>query len=76
MSPHRADAFGVAGVAELAAQVGDAHVEGAIDAVVIAAIQSLIQRVAGLNLIGVRGEEDEQVELVARQRDRLFAQCH
>ena len=68
VAPHGADAVRRAGVAELLAQVRDAHVERAVETVVLALVQLQVQRLARLDLAGAAREEKQQVELVARER--------
>ena len=69
MAPHRADAVRRARVAELLAQVRDAHVERAVEPVVLALVQLQVQRLARLDLAGAARKEEQQIELVARQRN-------
>ena len=70
LSPDRLDALRAVGiVAELLAQMRDTDVEHPIEAIVLAPVELLEQRSARLNLRRHAREVDEQVELIARQRD-------
>ena len=73
MAPDGADPVRRARVAELLAQVRDAHVERAVEPVVLALVELQVERFARLDLAGATREEEQQVELVARERDVVAA---
>src|SRR5580692_3518301 len=72
LTPDRLDPLGCLGfVTELATQARDTNVEHAVHAVVFAFEEVFEEGLARLDFPGMGGQVEEQIELGARQRDRL-----
>src|SRR5262245_18455241 len=76
MTPDGLDALRFAGVAQLLAQVRDAHVERAIHSVVVAAIELLIELLPRLDLAGMSRKVEQKIVLVARESDFAVTDPH